>query len=112
MRPDADSPPGRRSIPAQPVDAVANQDPVDRRRRDVDDAGQAGGTELAGLAQRQDAPLDAGGVPMRAGVRPPRPVDQAGGAPGDVAPPPLGSGRREMFIDSAVAATDHPSAVR
>jgi len=31
--------------PPQPVDAVADQDPVHRRRRDIDDAGQAGWAE-------------------------------------------------------------------
>lgn len=46
----ADHPSDRTVHPRQPVHPVPDQDPMDRRRRDPDDAGETGRAELAGLA--------------------------------------------------------------
>jgi hypothetical protein len=47
-----------------------------RRRRDPDDASEAGWVQLARLTQSDDSPLDTGRGLVRTRVRPARPIHQ------------------------------------
>jgi hypothetical protein len=58
----SDHPAGRTVHPAQLVHAVADQHPMHRRGGHPDDPRQPSWAETAGLAQRDDAPLDRAGV--------------------------------------------------
>ena len=82
-------PPGGAVHPGQPVEAVADQDPMHRRGRHAHDPGQPGWSEPAGLAQRHDAPLEPGRGLVRTGVRAAGAVHQARLAGVLVAAPPL-----------------------
>ncbi len=85
----ADRPPSGAVHPAQPGDAMTNQDPVHGGGRHPHNAPKTGWTELARTSQRHNAPLQPGRGPMRAAVGPARAVLQPSDALRLIAPPPL-----------------------
>ena len=108
----ADHTAGRPIHPPQAVAPVAHQDPMHRRCGDPEDAADARRAQLAITAQVKDLPFGHARGLLRAAPGPARAVGKARDPLTQIPAPPLGCGYREMFMDSAAAATDQPLPMR